>query len=129
MSVTSSLRALALASALAVPSFASFAYAAAPAPFSLSENASPVASEERSSSSADTTALGLESAQPQKAQFLADAPPTEQPNIHGFVEVPFKTAYVTPRGLVVENRAWSSSPSPASSSRSATSARSRASRS
>jgi hypothetical protein len=31
-----------------------------------------------------------------------DAAP-EAPNIHGFAEVPFKTAYVTPRGLVVEN--------------------------
>jgi hypothetical protein len=27
----------------------------------------------------------------------------ESPNIHGFLEIPFKTAYVTPRGLVVEN--------------------------
>ena len=28
----------------------------------------------------------------------------EQPNIHGFVNVPFKTAYITPRGLVVEDQ-------------------------
>ncbi|MGC4033069.1 MAG: hypothetical protein QM754_15300 [Tepidisphaeraceae bacterium] len=38
----------------------------------------------------------------------ADAPATaaedEKPNIHGFFEVPFKTAYITPRGLVVENQ-------------------------
>ena len=27
----------------------------------------------------------------------------EQPNIHGFFTSPFKTAYVTPRGLVVQN--------------------------
>lgn len=33
----------------------------------------------------------------------AAAPPVEQPNIHGFFSSPFKTAYVTPRGLVVEN--------------------------
>jgi hypothetical protein len=33
--------------------------------------------------------------------LAADA--AETPNIHGFIEVPFKTAYVTPRGLVVEN--------------------------
>jgi hypothetical protein len=33
----------------------------------------------------------------------APAPPVEQPNIHGFFNSPFKTAYVTPRGLVVEN--------------------------
>lgn len=30
-------------------------------------------------------------------------PAAETPNIHGFVNVPFKTAYITPRGLVVEN--------------------------
>jgi hypothetical protein len=30
-------------------------------------------------------------------------PPPEQPNVHGFFSSPFKTAYVTPRGLVVEN--------------------------
>ena len=36
--------------------------------------------------------------------FLAEDPvAAETPNIHGFLEVPFKTAYVTPRGLVVEN--------------------------
>ncbi|QOV89535.1 hypothetical protein [Humisphaera borealis] len=33
--------------------------------------------------------------------LAADA--AETPNIHGFIEAPFKTAYVTPRGLVVEN--------------------------
>jgi len=33
----------------------------------------------------------------------APAPP-ETPNIHGFAAVSFKTAYVTPRGLVVENQ-------------------------
>ena len=35
--------------------------------------------------------------------LAADAMAEETPNIHGFIEVPFKTAYVTPRGLVVEN--------------------------
>jgi hypothetical protein len=33
--------------------------------------------------------------------FLDEAP--EAPNIHGFFSSPFKTAYVTPRGLVVQN--------------------------
>lgn len=32
--------------------------------------------------------------------YLADA---GSPNVHGFLNVPFKSAYVTPRGLVVEN--------------------------
>lgn len=37
--------------------------------------------------------------------FLAEAALAEEkPNIHGFIDVPFKTAYVTPRGLVVENQ-------------------------
>jgi hypothetical protein len=34
--------------------------------------------------------------------YLADAA-EEKPNIHGFFSSPFKTSYVTPRGLVVEN--------------------------
>jgi hypothetical protein len=33
----------------------------------------------------------------------APAAPVEQPNVHGFFSSPFKTAYVTPRGLVVQN--------------------------
>ncbi len=36
--------------------------------------------------------------------FLDAAPAMEQPNIHGFFNSPFKTAYVTPRGLVVQNK-------------------------
>ncbi len=36
--------------------------------------------------------------------FLAEMAATEEkPNIHGFIESPFKTSYITPRGLVVEN--------------------------
>src|SRR4051794_38916902 len=34
--------------------------------------------------------------------YLADTA-EEKPNIHGFFSSPFKTSYVTPRGLVVEN--------------------------
>ena len=34
----------------------------------------------------------------------APAAPVEQPNVHGFFSSPFKTAYVTPRGLVVEDK-------------------------
>ncbi|HEX8912663.1 MAG TPA: hypothetical protein VF796_09925 [Humisphaera sp.] len=36
--------------------------------------------------------------------LAADAGEPEKPNIHGFLSVPFKSAYVTPRGLVVENQ-------------------------
>jgi hypothetical protein len=42
-----------------------------------------------------------------RPKYLDDAPPppvAEQPNVHGFFSSPFKTAYVTPRGLVVENQ-------------------------
>lgn len=35
-----------------------------------------------------------------KPLFMADS---AGPNVHGFLNVPFKSAYVTPRGLVVEN--------------------------
>jgi len=38
-----------------------------------------------------------------KPLMLDAAPAEEAPNIHGFFNSPFKTAYVTPRGLVVEN--------------------------
>ena len=40
-----------------------------------------------------------------KSLYLDDAPApaAEMPNIHGFFSSPFKTAYVTPRGLVVQN--------------------------
>ncbi|HVT87643.1 MAG TPA: hypothetical protein VHD56_02225 [Tepidisphaeraceae bacterium] len=37
-----------------------------------------------------------------RPQYMADA--AETPNIHGFLNIPFKSAYVTPRGLVVENQ-------------------------
>lgn len=37
-----------------------------------------------------------------QALYLADS--ADAPNIHGFFSLPFKTAYVTPRGLVVENQ-------------------------
>jgi len=48
---------------------------------------------------------GLSSPAVTRPLFMDDAPPppAEQPNIHGFFSSPFKTAYVTPRGLVVEN--------------------------
>jgi hypothetical protein len=37
------------------------------------------------------------------AQYMQAAAP-EAPNVHGFAAAPVKTAYVTPRGLVVEDR-------------------------
>ncbi len=35
---------------------------------------------------------------------MLDAAPAESPQIHGFIDVPFTTAYITPRGLCVENQ-------------------------
>lgn len=100
MSPTLSLRALALASALAVSSMAS----AVTAPFALSDESSVAAPSEQQAGTSGAPALGLDNAAPQRAQFLADAAAPEAPNVHGFIEVPFKTAYITPRGLVVQDK-------------------------
>lgn len=40
----------------------------------------------------------------EKPLYLADAAPSDAPNVHGFISLPVKTAYITPRGLVVENQ-------------------------
>jgi hypothetical protein len=48
--------------------------------------------------------LALDPATMPAPEPVAPPPPPEAPNIHGFAAVPFKTAYVTPRGLVVENQ-------------------------
>jgi len=54
----------------------------------------------------DEVAKAVDSKGKDQPSFLDEAPstaPAEQPNVHGFFSSPFKTAYVTPRGLVVEN--------------------------
>lgn len=48
-----------------------------------------------------TTVYYLDDATSAPSSGPAPAPPT--PNIHGFIEYPFTTAYITPRGLVVAN--------------------------
>jgi hypothetical protein len=48
----------------------------------------------------DSTPAAKDAEQPTNPMYLDDA---ASPNVHGFLNVPFKSAYVTPRGLVVEN--------------------------
>jgi hypothetical protein len=111
---TLALSAAATASALAVSlGFASQSRAtdlAAPEPLSLVQPAAPAAqdstpaSASASESSAQPTTTGNTAAStsvPSRAFMLDDAP--ESPNIHGFFESPFKTGYLTPRGLYVQN--------------------------
>jgi hypothetical protein len=46
---------------------------------------------------------GLETSEVTGRPMFLDAAEAEKPNVHGFIELPFKNSYVTPRGLVVEN--------------------------
>jgi len=87
-------RNLLVGGALLVPALA---YAESPeptasSPLTLSPTA-PSATESNSPATATDTK--------DRPVYLDAAP--EAPNIHGFFNSPFKTAYVTPRGLVVEN--------------------------
>jgi hypothetical protein len=103
MSVLRILGASAIAAAIGFPSLA-LAEGVFPPPeaMSLIPTAAMVAPD--SPSSANQSIQGSDQAiyQSQHPAYLDAAP--EAPNIHGFAEVPFKTAYVTPRGLVVENQ-------------------------
>ena len=73
----------------------------------LTEPASLTLSPARSAAPADDTAAQLKKeagrSEAEQPNYL-DAAPAEQPNIHGFFNSPFKTAYVTPRGLVVQDK-------------------------
>lgn len=52
--------------------------------------------------SGDLTESGQPATNEQKPFFMDAAPPAqEQPNIHGFANITFTTAYLTPRGLLV----------------------------
>jgi hypothetical protein len=108
MAAVSSLKAWLAACTLAIPTFAW----AGSGPLSLTlpqgSTVTPLATPDDSSSPAaalDPSNLSLNSATASgnNVSYL-DAAPPEQPNIHGFIEYPFKTAYITPRGLVVENK-------------------------
>jgi hypothetical protein len=108
MSVSRFALALVAASALAAPVAVHAAADDAPTPFTSlqpwSGNAPATAKADTGFSGALRQIVGQDEG-PQTPQFLDDAapPPAESPNIHGFFSSPFKTAYVTPRGLVVQN--------------------------
>ena len=77
---------------------------AAPEPLALT----PTVSVSQSDSGASTTATqnAQQSAAPTVAAshaFMLADEAAETPNIHGFFESPFKTGYLTPRGLYVQN--------------------------
>jgi hypothetical protein len=97
MSVLRTLGASALAAAIGFPSLA-HAEGFFPPPEAMSL-ASTISAQGASVDQSSETGSALPSQQP---LYLDPAP--DAPNIHGFAEVPFKTAYVTPRGLVVENQ-------------------------
>ena len=79
---------------------ASDALSLTPTPGSSSELNNPDAAGE---SPADTSAAP-QAAPARKPVMMDVAPADEKPQIHGFFEAPFKTAYITPRGLVVEDK-------------------------
>src|SRR5579871_2835797 len=107
------IRAAFAAAALLLPAAAG---AQAVSPFSTSVNTTdttsaystpavlaPSASERPSTlllSNIEPAAATKESVHPNYFDDAAPAAPVEQPNVHGFFSSPFKTAYVTPRGLV-----------------------------
>lgn len=106
MSAIGTVRAAALAAAVGLSGFAGIAMGAPtngfvdPQALSLMPGSGASAQLDRdmaTASGADLPANGSES-----NPLMMDAAAAEAPNIHGFIEVPFKIAYVTPRGLVVE---------------------------
>ena len=97
MSVLRFLGASAVAAAIGLPCVALGEQTLLPSPDALTLTPTlPAASE--STGAAQSAATDQQS----PPEYLDAAP--DAPNIHGFVEVPFKTAYVTPRGLVVQNQ-------------------------
>jgi hypothetical protein len=102
MSVLRYLGASAIAAAIGFPSLAR-AVDSLPSPDSLS--LTPTAA----SAIVPDAGQPVQQASPSTDQLTTASQPDyfdagEGPNIHGFAEIPFKTAYVTPRGLDVENK-------------------------
>jgi len=122
--VTGSLRKLALsaaatASALAIslglPSQSRAADLGMPQPLTLEQPAVPDAQADASTSAqlqgagVPATPAAAPTMAASRAFLLDDAAP-ETPNIHGFFESAFKTGYLTPRGLYVQNKQLSWQP-------------------
>jgi hypothetical protein len=83
------------------PSAAQRAIAIDPRQQPLTQNSELADSNPSSGAQRSTNSEQASNAAAWNALYLADD--AEKPNIHGFFSSPFKTAYVTPRGLVVEN--------------------------
>ena len=104
LALTASASAAALAVSLGLPSQSRATDLTAPEPLSLVQpaaSASPASASESTGQAAATANTTASTAVPSRAFMLDDAP--ESPNIHGFFESPFKTGYLTPRGLYVQN--------------------------
>lgn len=107
MFATRCARHLALTGALLFPGLA-FAGLDGSAASNSASNSLTISPPLMTTASADTSAAKAadsakaDDAQPQRAQMM-DAAPPEAPNIHGFFNSPFKTGYLTPRGLYVQN--------------------------
>jgi hypothetical protein len=116
MGAVSCLKAWLAACTLAIPSFAWAASAPDGSPQEvapLAQIALPVSAPQAASGNSTSVASTLNPQNLQLTQlpssgttvtYMDAAPAPEAPNIHGFIEFPFKTAYITPRGLVVENK-------------------------
>ena len=101
---------LALAAALAAPAFSALSASQALAAGVDSQSPYTLALEPGRAQQADAEQVPDQATRASRGPdgrpvYLADAVPEakETPQIHGFVELPFKTSYITPRGLVVEN--------------------------
>ena len=107
MGSVSTFKALLAACTLAIPTFAWAAsepdaslLAQAPTPQAAADNSNGSAATSLDPKNLALTALPSQTS----VQYLDAAPPAPQPNIHGFIEFPFKTGYMTPRGLIVEDK-------------------------
>jgi hypothetical protein len=108
LALSAAATASALAVSLGLPSQSRASDLSAPEPLSLTQVPTPAVqtSTDASASKDSTAATSATAASPtpaaSRAFMLADAA-AETPNIHGFFESPFKTGYLTPRGLYVQN--------------------------
>ncbi len=106
MSAIGTVRAAALAAVVGISGFAGIAMGAPTNGFvdpqALSLMPGSGASAQLDRDIAVTSGADLPSEGSESNPLMMDAAAAEAPNIHGFIEVPFKIAYVTPRGLVVE---------------------------
>jgi hypothetical protein len=115
LALSAAATASALAVSLGLPSQSRATDLSTPEPFTLVQPAVPAVQvptdqaagaqtqvSQSATASPDATAAPAQTQAASRAFMLADAA-AEAPNIHGFFESPFKTGYLTPRGLYVQN--------------------------